>query len=161
MTINQAEFLQNFKKLDVASRNLLRPILFDPNQDQIKVLNKFRKLYQYKDLVKIYNALTKIEDYERKVIPDYFPTTAQVYDDFQRLKCIELKKQVKIVELLALQNKNKLNDFFKKIDGLNKLIITKKYKESDSEIEKIYQKFGYSHFLLRKILLIKELNNDF
>lgn len=160
MTINQAEFLQNFKKLDVASRNLLRPILFDPNQDQIKVLNKFRKLYQYKDLVKIYNALTKIEDYERKVIPDYFPTTAQVYDDFQRLKCIELKKQVKIVELLALQNKNKLNDFFKKIDGLNKLIITKKYKESDSEIEKIYQKFGYSHFLLRKILLIKELNND-
>ena len=49
MTINQAEFLQNFKKLDVASRNLLRPILFDPNQDQIKVLNKFRKLYQYKD----------------------------------------------------------------------------------------------------------------
>lgn len=124
MTINQSEFLQNFKKLDVASRNLLRPILFDPNQDQIKVLNKFRKLYQYKDLVKIYNALTKIEDYERKVIPDHFPTTAQVYDDFQRLKCIEFKKQVKIVELLALQNKNKLNDFFKKIDGLNKLIIS-------------------------------------
>lgn len=160
MTMNESKFLQHFKKLDVELRNLLRPILFDPKQDQIKVLNKFRKLYNCNDLVKIYNALNQIQDYDKKVIPDYFSDNAQVLDDFQRLQCIELNKQIKIIEILAIQNKSKLINFFIEIDKLNRLIIDKKYKESDEKIEKIYKNFGYSHFLLRKIILVKELNEE-
>ncbi|HFF5336543.1 TPA: hypothetical protein ACGDO6_003767, partial [Acinetobacter baumannii] len=96
--VSEKKFYQEFKKLDISQKNLLRPILFDPKHDQIKVLNRIRKIYNVDDLVKIQNALNQIEDIDRKVIPDLFPKTAQVFDDFYRLDCIPLEKQINLLE---------------------------------------------------------------
>lgn len=158
--IGEARFYQQFKKLDVELRNLLRPILFDPNQDHIKVLNKFRKINSIDNLVKIQNVLNKIDDIDRKILPDLFPNTAQVFDDFPRLDCIKFSKQIDLLERFAAQNRSKITFFFREINELNKLIIIKNYIECDKKINIIYDNFGYSHFLLRKIILIKELNEE-
>ncbi|WP_246892218.1 hypothetical protein [Acinetobacter baumannii] len=158
--VSEKKFYQEFKKLDISQKNLLRPILFDPKHDQIKVLNRIRKIYNVDDLVKIQNALNQIEDIDRKVIPDLFPKTAQVFDDFYRLDCIPLEKQINLLEKFAFQNKSKLNIFFREIDELNQLILQNKFHECDKKINNLYKTFGYSHLLLRKIILIKELSED-
>lgn len=153
--------IQELRRLNVRRRNQVRPILYATIKDAIPVLNRLRKscsaneLYQIDKILKVNSGNSR-----PPVIPESFPQEIQVEENYHRLGRIDLVKQVSIVEILAKDNKEKLNNLIVEFARLSMKILEMDFAGADSVIGNIRDKFGFSNNLLRKTCLLHILNDQ-
>lgn len=157
--INTAKFHHELKKLNVDTRNKVRAICSSSDKVAVKVFNRLRKNLNSKELFQVEMTLSLYND-RGKIIPEHFPTQPQTHENFIRLCSLPLKNYLQHINHLTKHYEEKLLIFFKQIEELNSHIIKQDFSSSERLISEIFQNYGYSHFLLRKCVLIKQLSQD-
>lgn len=151
------DFIKKYKAINKSLKEKVRPIIFQNDIEKSKLINKFRRNGKVQDIVKFQEILI-LSDID--IFPDIFPKNPQIYSKEYFLEVIPVEKQLEIQDLVAKKNHDKLIDLINKILLLNKLIIEKKYDRSQGLIQEIIENYGYSHLVIRKMILLKELSED-
>ena len=149
-------FMSKYKLLDKTTRKHLRPLVFDKLDKPYKKINRLRKLLKPIDIVNIENVILSCDD--NNVIPALFPKEPEISQKEYFLDSIPIDKHLNILNLVVKNNFNKLTALIKLLLELNNFILSKDYLEAEKLIEEVIDNYGYSHFIIRKIILISELN---
>ena len=91
-------------------------------------------------------------------IPDLFPKEPQTLENFHRLANLGSSKNLQIVDSLAAENNKRLREFFCEAMKVDKAILSKDTLSASRTISVMFKEFGYSHFLLRKAVLLRTIN---
>lgn len=122
------------------------------------MLNKLRAKLKIKDLVEVENFLRNVNlKTKEPLLSSLYPSEPQTYNNFIRLKNINLKDSLDYIEILLKKEKVKIYKFLKDIEDLNELIFSNN-EERYSKLEGILKNYGYSYFILRKAVAIKILD---
>lgn len=149
-------FVGKYKALDTDIRKYLRPIIFGSTEKPNKTLNKLRKLKTPNEISSLEEVILLSE--QSNLLPELFPKEPQIAHREYSLDCIPIDKNLSILNLVVKRNFNKLADLINYLLNLNDYILKKKYIEAEGLIKIIIENYGYSHFLLRKMILISELS---
>lgn len=150
------EFIGKYKKLDKGIRSYLRPMLFGEVEKKYKTVNKLRKLKKPDEISDIEEVILLSK--KEHILPDLFPKEPKILHDEFFLESISVDKHLSILNLTVKKNLEKLTDLLMLISELNNCILKKEYIESENIIKGIIDNYGYSHFLLRKMVLLNELS---
>jgi len=149
------DFMCKYKKIDNNIKRYVRSVVFQKEDDSLKIVNKFRKnkkpqeISEFQDVI----LLSEID-----VLPELFPLEPQIYYKEYGLEVLSNDKQLSVLNLIVKNKFNKISELIGNIIVLNNFIIEEKYNEAQVLIKNIIENYGYSHLILRKIILIKELN---
>lgn len=153
-------WIESLKKLNKENRNQLRAALESGEGKSIRLLNKIRKektateIYLMENVLRAYKSPTSTE------LSEPFPTKAQTRENYYRLDPVPFEKSLGIASLFIKEHQAKAKEYFQRINKINLLIIQKNFLDASIELKEIYQDLGYSHLLLRKVVLIKSLYQD-
>ncbi|MEK6202433.1 MAG: hypothetical protein N2B04_00105 [Psychrobacter sp.] len=150
------DFMSKYKLLDKNARKHLRPLVFDNLDKPYNKINKLRKLLRPVDIVNIEDVILLCDDNE--VIPDLFPKEPRILQKEYFLDSIPIDKHLNILNLVVKNNIDKLTALIKTLLELNDFILSKEYLEAERLIEVVIDNYGYSHFIIRKIILVSELS---
>lgn len=150
---SQKEFSLHIKKLKLSTRNKVRSIISSDEDQAIKILNKLRKSSTPSELDQITKTILIAGKSEFK-LPATFPDEPQTAENYRRLYTFSLDKQLANLDYLISRNIESLESFFEKLLELNTNIADENFFEADEIIYELHNKFGYSHLLLRKSILI-------
>ncbi|MEE3923321.1 hypothetical protein [Pseudomonas viridiflava] len=145
----QSSSVSNLKHLTEKNRNRLRAIFNLGSADTLKVFNILRNDASAKE---IYHAEVMLAQtpYLSYKVSEAFPASPQVKENYSRLTSLDLEKQCRLLELYVENNFSKLLDFCSYLKVLNEHAFNKRFEEFDVALHDIHDKFGFSHFLLRK-----------
>ncbi|WP_252316391.1 hypothetical protein [Acinetobacter sp. NBRC 100985] len=150
--------VQEFKSFSYDLRNKIRAIIFSDKEASVVLLNKLRAKLKIKDLVEVENFLRNVNlKTKEPLLSSLYPSEPQTYNNFIRLKNINLKDSLDYIEILLKKEKVKIYKFLKDIEDLNELIFSNN-EERYSKLEGILKNYGYSYFILRKAVAIKILD---
>jgi len=96
----------------------------------------------------------------KSVLPSHFPKEPQTKEDYLRLCVLPLNKQLSLLNAAAKGHQSNLENHLNSILALNKNILKQNFMGADELLGEIYERFGYSHLLLRKAVLIKNLSAE-
>lgn len=151
-----AKFPVGLRRLHIRDRNRVRSILASTKDaDALELLNKLRQRIPWQELLQIERVLRYAQSGVRT--PALFPREAQTSDGFIRLSTIALSSQLNILNALISEHQTMLTDFCEALRKLNSAILLKDVKTASHIFGDIRLRFGYSHMLLRKAVLIKAL----
>lgn len=150
------EFMSKYRKLDKGIRSHLRPMLFGDSEKNYKILNKLRRLKKPNEISDIEEVIILSD--KKHILPDLFPTEPQILHNEYLLDSIDNRKFLNVLNLTVKKNLDKLIGFFKLMSELNNHILNKEYFESEDVIRDVIKNYGYSHFILRKMVLLNELS---
>lgn len=151
-----SKFPPELRRLNVRDRNRVRSILTaTQDADALELLNKLRERLPWQDLLQIERVLRHTQVGFR--VPALFPREAQADEGFPRLAPIALPTQLSILNALVAEHQIMLSEFCEAIGELNSSILLKDIQDSSRIFSEIRIRFGYSHLLLRKAVLIKAL----
>ncbi|WP_447077712.1 hypothetical protein [Shewanella algae] len=146
-------------KLDEKTRNSVRAIYSSNENEAIKIINKLRKKLSPAKIIDMEKAITALHN-DKDILPESFPSEPQTHEKYIRLENLDLIKQIQLIELKTKEKQDTLKNLCNSFKTLNSLIIDKNYSTAIDEVEKIINEYGFSHYLLRKITLLKELCDD-
>lgn len=151
------EFISKYRKLNKDIKKSLRIIVFQDDGNKTNVVNKFRKT----------KSPQEVSDFEEvallsnnNIIPKLYPKEPQIYNYEYFLDNLLIEKQISILNITTGKQIFKLLRLVDMILELNKFIIKEDYEKAQSCIENIVEDYGYSHFIIRKMILINELNKN-
>jgi len=150
---------QELKKLKLPTRNKVREIVYTDEINGIGILNKLRKNSTVGELSQI-NRVIRTLSIDDPILPEFFPKHPQTKENYKRLEALPLDKKLRLLNDSVRINIDQLMNFFVMTLQLNKKIQSLDFSEADDAIGQIIEKHGYSHFLLRKSILIKSLVAD-
>lgn len=142
------------------TRNKVRAYYIADRPESIRLLNKLRSEKSANELLLVHLMLNKHKVKNKTSIPDLFPSTPQTTEDFFRLNRLPLEKKISILNGLVSANTKVLNNFFELLEKINISIISQNFEQAANLIEESYTKYGYSHLLLRKAVLVRSLNGS-
>lgn len=152
---------KELKKLKKETRNKVRAILSSDEIKSTHLLNRLRKQIHPLEIIQVEKSIAEAIG-ENTFIPEHFPTTPQTSENYKRICSIEIEKSITLIDKLVSDNFGKIKNFFEDIKELNKLIVRKEFEYADILIGKIFKEYGYSHFILRKsVLLINLKGNEY
>lgn len=157
--IYKPDLLSHLKRLDVKTRNKVRAICASDESEAIKILNKLRRDLPVGKLLDVEKAISAFHS-TYTILPQLFPDTPQTTEAYKRLDSIPLTKHLSLLNSLVKEHIYKLDSFSNALSELNQLIVGQNFPEATLAIESIVKNFGFSHCLLRKVVLIKELSQD-
>ena len=149
------EVMSKYKLLNKNIRKHVRPIIFDDLEKPHKRINKLRKILKPDDILNLEEVIFLCD--RNDILPKLFPDEPQVLQKEYFLSPIAKEKHLKTLNLLVKREFEKLTNLVNSILTLNDLILNKEYSKSEKLIEEIIDKHGYSHLIIRKIILISEL----
>ena len=154
----QSDRLNELKRLNLKTRNAVRTLLALDGQSSARILNKLRKNSPPSELMRIERVLRLPSKFSHEsMLPTLFPTSPQTTENFVRLCPLELEKILSLINSYARENLTKLTNFFEKLKLINKYILLSKFEDAICEISTTIEHFGYSHLLLRKVVLVRSL----
>lgn len=156
---NNVSLVHELHKLSLRLRNKVRGIANSESKKALSLYNKIRINSSARELFQIEKVL-KIVSGNVDFLVSSFPTEPQTLDKHERITVIDLKKQLSLLELIIIDEKDKIHEFSKNLKTLNEYLIQEKFDSADEQIELMLKKFGYSHTLVRKSALIRELACD-
>ncbi|WP_227006576.1 hypothetical protein [Shewanella donghaensis] len=154
-----ADLMTSLKKLNVETRNKVRAIFTSDDADAIKILNKLRRDLPVRRLLDVETAISAFHG-DASILPENFPTSFQTHESYVRLDPLQLNKHLSLVDVISQKEIAKLESYIISIGRLNQAIVNRNFFAANNEIKLIVDQFGFSHFLLRKIVLIRELYLD-
>ena len=150
------ELLEDYMSLSENLKNLLRNIIFN-NINSHKSMQRIRKVANAKELAKINRILLSCLKDDQRLIPLAFPKTPNIEPNYIRFDILPVTHQLSLINNLIYENISIISFFVSELEKLNKSIIREDYLGSDNLIKSIIDKCGYSHFIIRKIMLLNEL----
>ena len=151
------------KNADLKKRNLLRTILYNEDSNKRKNINKLRSICTIDEIVKIENIISQIEVTRNEsgdnIISELFPKNPKIYNIQNQLKPLSIDRTLNLINAYTHQNKKTLELFIENIYEINYHLLKKDFKSCDVYIKKIIEDCGFSLILIRKILLLNELND--
>lgn len=148
------------KCLKLGLRNKIRSLVSMESRDSILALEKIKRTNTANEISRIENVLRRISYGNECIIPQLFPLSPQVTESFLRLEPTDIQKHLDIIEINVKGNLDKLVEFTEALKKLNAGILGKDFLYADNLIGEIFSKFGYSHLLLRKAVLIQSIAGD-
>lgn len=147
---------EKIKKFDIKTRNQLRAILSDDERNAIPRLAKLSTRFgesKNRTLDEIINSavLTKAV---KKPIP--FPKTPQFHDILQANSHSELSHVLASLEKSIIKHHTRLERLTCSLADIDELYACQKIEECLLKIISTIEEDGWSHILLRKIVLIRE-----
>ncbi|MCF5859366.1 hypothetical protein [Aeromonas veronii] len=148
---------EQFKKFDIRTRNQIRSILSDDDSD--RVLGRLRKLSakfnnsQLAVLDEILNSSVLTKSVKQ---PAYFPKNPPFYDTFKLNHKTGLHDILSVIEVSTRKNFDKINRIVLSLRKIDEQYAAKKYNACLDLIILTLNKDGWSHALLRRIILIRE-----
>lgn len=149
----------SLKRLNIQTRNKVRAIYTSEDADAVKILNKLRRDLPVRKLLDVEKAISAF-DSDESILPEKFPKKFQTEENYTRLSPLPLDKHLSILNTITHENTVKLDDYIDSLGRLNKAISNGQFLEATIEIKSIVDNFGFSHCLLRKVVLIQELYQD-
>lgn len=154
-----SKFPSGLRRLHIRNRNRVRSILAaTKDKEAVDLLNKLRQRIPWQDLMQIERILRDVQSDVR--IPALFPNEVQTSDNFIRLSTITLSTQLKILNALISENRTALADFCTELRSLNTSILSRDEQTASQTLGNMRDRFGYSHLLLRKAVLIKTFSEN-
>ena len=154
-----AKFPVELRRLHIRNRNRVRSILAETNNaDALTLLNRFRQRIPWQDLLQIERVLRQVQFGIR--IPALFPREPQTTEDFTRLATVALPAQLNILNALIAEHKTKLAAFCEALRTINSVILLRDVQTASQMVGDVRVRFGYSHLLLRKAVLIKAISGN-
>ena len=145
------------KKLNLKTRNKVRAIYASEDKDAVKILNKLREELPVQKILDVEKILSSFQNTET-ILPEIFPKKFQTKESYTRLAPLSLDRQLSLLNYLVKDNYKKIDLYIASLGKLNNLIINHEFGEASLEIKLITEKFGTSHCLLRKVVLVNEAN---
>ncbi|MCF5697894.1 hypothetical protein GIV42_15540, partial [Pseudomonas syringae] len=147
---------EKLRQFDIRTRNQLRAILSDKDGNAITRLAKLSKNFgnaQLKALEAILNssALTKAV---RK--SDLFPRNPPFFDTLQEYRNLDLNELLGSIEDSTRTNRKRLLQLTNSLYNIDLLYSTKSFSACVEKIIETLKHDGWSHSLLRRIVLIRE-----
>ena len=157
---NQKHFFEKLKQIHPNLRNKVRAIASNgEDSKRLATLNKLRASCSPKEIVQIETVLS-LYDADSPIITVPFPKVPQTFDSTIRLSPISLSKNLGILDAYIANYRSKLNSFLKELSTLNLAIADKDFVKCNKQVKTLFQSYGYSHFLLRKCALIRQISED-
>lgn len=153
------ESLREIKRLKIKTRNKIRALVSASDDELIRTVNNLRASVPAKELIRVDRVIKSLSKHE-KIIPECFPDKPQTKESFFRLSPLSFDRQLEVIDLRIHEYNDRLKSFFLEVKNLNQLIIDGYFKKSDEVISLIFGNFGYSHFILRKVALIRFLEGS-
>ncbi|EHM5632430.1 hypothetical protein JGM16_003807 [Salmonella enterica subsp. enterica serovar Havana] len=147
---------ERIRKFDLKTRNKVRAILSEKDGNAIMSLSKLystlNKL-QAENLDSILNShlLTKAVRFS-----SLFPKNPPFIDTLQASFYNNLDELLQYIESCAKKNIEKLHHLVQDLHDFDKLYSEKKYSKCTDLLESIIKKHGWSHTILRKLILVRE-----
>lgn len=149
-----SNYISGLKKLNVRDRNKARSIVALHDEKKIfDLLNRQRQKVSWKELLQIERALRASAS--DVVLPPLFPREPQTGEGFTRLRTLSVETQLRMLNALIHEHRELLREFCENLQALNACIVVKHAKQANDLIQQIFDRFGYSHFILRKAALVK------
>lgn len=148
------EFHKALKKLNIKTRNKVRALLFLPTKDAFPRLNALRNQLSGGELAWVDRVFWQSPTEIGNTIPDLFPQEPQISENFYRLVPIELSKQLDIINSHAATEISRLLKYLEGCKELNSLLLKRETYNAAKIASRLFNDFGYSHHLLRKIALL-------
>lgn len=155
-----------FKNANAKKKNLLRALLYDENTDTRKAILRLRQICAVKEIIVIENILVKNKTLKNKtevekITQNLFPEVPVISNHRPLLDPLDFQRTLGLVSGYAYQNKDVLNFFIENMHKVNSCILQGDFDQCDEHIKNIIDKCGYSSALIRKIVLINELSDQF
>ncbi|MCA6954040.1 hypothetical protein [Pectobacterium polaris] len=147
---------QRIKRFDLNTRNQLRAILSDGEGNAIARLTKLSAKFgksQIDTLDEIINSST-LTKAVKKSIP--FPKTPQFHDILRADIHANLNEILTSLEVSAAKHRHRLKRLAQSLEYIDECYASKKTDECIAKIIETIEEDGWSHALLRKIVLIRE-----
>lgn len=156
--MEESPYTKSIKKLNVRTRNRLRPILRLQGSDAIARLNILRAELRPGALAQVESVLWAASSRADPIIPSLFPSAPQVREDYVRLKPLGLHEQFLLIAHHAAAHDEKLKRAIGLLAVINRKIVDRNYVGAALTLCDAYDEIGYSHVLLRKAALIRVLD---
>jgi hypothetical protein len=151
--------LPSLEKLDITTRNKVRAIYTSSEADAVKILNKMRQNLSVRKLLNVEKAISAFHN-DDSILPPNFPKSFQTQESYIRLDSLPLHKQMSMLNAVLRENEKMMVAYIQSIGRLNQAIVSSRFSEASNAIKSIVEQFGFSHCLLRKIILVNELYQD-
>lgn len=144
------------KQFDIRTRNKLRAILSDEDGNAINRLAKLSKNFgtaQTKALESILSSSALTRAVKKS---DFFPKNPPFFDTLQEHRNLDLNALLNIVETSARTHKVRLKRLANSLKEIDKLYANNDFSTCIDLIIETLRSDGWSHALLRRIILIRE-----
>lgn len=147
------------KNLDVEDTNLVRTLIFDKDCEKFKIYNKLRIHLSSSNLLILDEILRNLNksSYSFEFVGSLFPPQPQIEEKSNYTTSLPIFNLLKITNLYVKKYKEKIIFFVDSLELLNTFILDYDIEKADTQIEVIIENLGYSHFIIRKILLVNQM----
>lgn len=145
-----------FKQFDIRTRNKLRAILSDEDGNAINRLAKLSKNFgkaQAEALESILNSAALTRAMRKS---DFFPKNPPFYDTLQEHRDLDLSALLNVVEMSAQAHMARLSRLASSINQIDSYYAKNDFGTCINLIIQTLNVDGWSHALLRRIILIRE-----
>ena len=155
---SQLDHRQELKRLNLKTRNRVRAILAPGTSDSFALLNQLRAEKSPGEILQIDRVLRSGSKENDLLIPELFPSAPQTSEDFHRLETLAVSTQLQMLESLVRQHYSTLQEFFEATRTLDRSVLSHDWALGSALIGKLRKSYGYSHLLLRKAALIRDIS---
>lgn len=144
------------KQFDIRTRNQLRAILSDNGGNAISRLSTLSKSFGNSEIQALEALLSSTALTRAVKKSDYFPKKSPFFDTLQEHRNLSLAELINTVEVSAKKYKAKLLQFSDSLNSIDSLYAVNDTSGCIELIVQALKSYGWSHALLRRIILIRE-----
>lgn len=148
------------KSVDLSNRNLIRDLIYNKDSSKYQNYKKLKTRLKTKDILNLEEVLRVInarsETFE--FIDSLFPDTPQINIKVKTSLDGSFKDSLALINAYVGKYDQKLSLLLTKISDLNKTVIFENnFEKADIIISEIVNDFGFSHLIIRKIILLNQI----
>jgi hypothetical protein len=157
------EYMSRFeelKRLDIRSRNQVRAILSSPNEAAVSQLLRLRGALGRSQALALEQVLASPASSRATPARAAFPKNPPFTEILSPNKTPGLPAVLTQVERLAKQNDSRLKAQIRSLLSIDVALSATRQEDAAAQVLQHIQQFGWSHVVLRKLLLVRELMAD-
>jgi hypothetical protein len=147
---------EKLKRFDIKTRNQLRTILSDKDGNAINRLSILSAKFGEAQAKALYDILNSSALTRAIITPRSFPKNPPFLDTLQLHRETDLQGLLKIIEKSTRKHKDRLKRLANSLQKIDELYATKSFDNCLDVISHTLKEDGWSHALLRRIILIRE-----
>lgn len=153
-SIRNRNVRDELQKLKGPLRNKVRAIISAGDKESFALLNSLREKCSMPELYLAESAIRKLS-FNGCTLPALFPDKPIVTETFVRLDPLEVGSILEYLDVAIKHNFEKISGFFEHIHLINEAILKKDSYLAEELIVQVSERYGHSHMLLRKGLLVQ------
>jgi hypothetical protein len=147
---------EKLKRFDIKTRNQLRAILSDKDGNAINRLSKLNAKFGESQAKALYEILNSSALTRAIRTPSPFPKNPPFLDTLQFHRETDLQGLLKVIEKSTRKHKDRLKRLANSLQKIDELYTNKSLDNCLDVISDTLKEDGWSHALLRRIILIRE-----